>query len=157
MVKLKLFLPPPWPPDSTLLSLSVHLWKCTCWVVLYTCTKYIGLLKAYSQISYRGWFQKFENLNFSYLYIVLPLETHFPKGIEQKSFWGDIRAIFPKILVSENLFNTVVSGAVSVLIIMHNLQTKIGINWNFGNNLYSFISSNIFQKDEVRITDKVFI
>ena len=44
-------------------------------------------LKAYSQISYRGHSQKFQNLKFSYLFVALPLETHLPKGIKQKSFW----------------------------------------------------------------------
>ena len=52
-------------------------------------------LKAYSQISNRGRSQKFQNLNFLYLFITLPLKTHSPKGIEQKSFQGEIRAIFP--------------------------------------------------------------
>ena len=52
-------------------------------------------LKAYSQISSRGRSQKFQNLNFLHLFITLPLKTHFPKGIEQKSFQGEIRAIFP--------------------------------------------------------------
>ena len=45
---------------------------------------------------------------FKHLFIDLPWETHFPKEIEQKLFQGQIRAIFPEILVSENLFNTVV-------------------------------------------------
>ena len=53
-------------------------------------------------------------------FIVLPLETHFPKGIELKTFQGEIRPIFPEILVSENLF-TVVYGAMSMHIIMHYL------------------------------------
>ena len=54
-----------------------------------------SVLKAYSQISNRGRSQKFQNLNFLHLFITLPLKTHFPKGIEQKSFQGEIRAIFP--------------------------------------------------------------
>ena len=67
-------------------------------------------LKAYSHTPDWGRSQKFKNL-----------KTHFPKGIEQKSFQGQIRAIFPEILVYENLFNTVVYGAIPMHIIMHNL------------------------------------
>ena len=57
-------------------------------------------LKVYSQILDRGRFQKFKTWNFLHLFI--SLETHFPKGIEKKSFQGQITAIFPEILMSEN-------------------------------------------------------
>ena len=62
-------------------------------------------LKAYSQIPDWGHSQKVKNVNFSHLFIDLPWETYFPKGIKQKSFQGQIIAIFPEILVYENLFN----------------------------------------------------
>ena len=58
-------------------------------------------LKANSQLSYRGHSQRFQNLNFSHLFVSLRKETHFPKGIEQKSFQGEIRAIFPLSLVDK--------------------------------------------------------
>ena len=32
----------------------------------------------------------------------IPLETHFPKGIEPKSFHGQTREIFPEILREKN-------------------------------------------------------
>ena len=51
-------------------------------------------LKAYAGISYRGCFQKFKNLNFLHLFVALPQEVHFPKGIKQKSFQCEMRAIF---------------------------------------------------------------
>ena len=35
-----------------------------------------------------------ENLNFLHLFVVFPQEVHFPKGVYQKSFPFDIRAIF---------------------------------------------------------------
>ena len=53
------------------------------------------LLKAYSQISNRGRFQKIQNLNFLQLFIALLLKTLLSEGIEDKSFQGEIRAIFP--------------------------------------------------------------
>ena len=59
-------------------------------------------LKAYSQIPDWGRSQKLKNVNFLHLFIDFPWETHSPKGIEQKSFQGQIRAIFPEILVHEN-------------------------------------------------------
>ena len=40
---------------------------------------------------HRGCSEKIKNMN-------IRLETHFPKGIEQKSFHGQIREIFPEIL-----------------------------------------------------------
>ena len=64
----------------------------------------------------RGRSQKFEFFN---LYIALPLQTHFPKGIEQKSFQGEMRAIYLEILMSENLFNTVAYEAIPVYILNH--------------------------------------
>ena len=42
-------------------------------------------LKAYSQFSYRGRSQKFQNLKFLHLLVALLQEAHFPKGIKQKS------------------------------------------------------------------------
>ena len=77
------------------------------------CSKLIQVInnisvKAYSQISDRGHSQKFEKLNILHLFIALQLEMHFPKRIEQKLFQGQIRAIFPEILMYEDLFNTVV-------------------------------------------------
>ena len=53
---------------------------------IFAWTNFIYLLKAYSQISDRWRSQKFKNFNFLHLFKALPLETHFPKGIEQKSF-----------------------------------------------------------------------
>ena len=55
---------------------------------------------------------KFQNLKFSYLFVALPLKTHLPIGIKQKPFQCEIRAIFPEILVSDNLFNTIVYEAI---------------------------------------------
>ena len=55
------------------------------------------------------------------MFIAFPIKTHFLKGTEQKSFQGQIRAIFPDILVSDNLFNRVVYGAIPMHITMHNL------------------------------------
>ena len=49
-------------------------------------------LKAYSQISYR---RHSQSLNSLHLFVALPLEMHFPKGIKQKLYQGEIRAIFP--------------------------------------------------------------
>ena len=51
-------------------------------------------LKAYSQISYRGHSQKIQNLNFLHLFVALLQEAHFLKGIKQKSFSYEMRAIF---------------------------------------------------------------
>ena len=53
-----------------------------------------NMLKAYSQISYRGRSQKFYNVKFLHLFVALLQEAHFPKGINQKSFQSEIRAIF---------------------------------------------------------------
>ena len=51
-----------------------------------------------------------------------------------------------KSLVHKILFNTVVYGSNESHIIMHNLKCKIGINWNFGNKLFLFISSDSCHK-----------
>ena len=40
-------------------------------------------LKSYSQISYRGCSQKFQNLNFLHLFVALLQEAHFSKGINR--------------------------------------------------------------------------
>ena len=91
----------------------------------------IEFLKAYFQISNRGCSQKFQNMIFFLpLFIALFLKTHFPKGIEQKSFQGEIRAIFKKILVSENLFNTIVYGAISMYIYHDFITCKQNIRIN---------------------------
>ena len=44
---------------------------------------------------FRGHSQKFQNVIFLHLFVALPLETHFSKGIKQKSYQGEITAIFP--------------------------------------------------------------
>ena len=51
-------------------------------------------LKAYSLISYRGRSQNFQNLNFLHLFVAFLQKGHFPKGIQQKSFPCEIRAIY---------------------------------------------------------------
>ena len=114
-------------------------------------------LKAYSQISDRGCSQNCQNLNFLHLFLALPLKTHFPKGIGQKSFQGEIRAIFPKIVLSENIFNTVVYGATSMLIIMLNLQNKVLVTTEFLeiSILWPYLPIFII-KNVVRITDYSF-
>ena len=80
-------------------------------------------LKAYSQIPDNGRSQKLKYLNFLHLFIDLSWETYFPKGIEQKSFQGQMRAFFQEIIVYDNLFNTVFYGVIP----MYNI-------YNFNNN-----------------------
>ena len=53
-----------------------------------------------------------------YLFVAFLPEVHIPKGISQNTFPYEIRAILAKILVYENLFNTVVYGAGPMHIIM---------------------------------------
>ena len=72
----------------------IHLHSCF-WPNFWPCS--IGLickLKAYSQILYRGHSQKFQNLNFLYPFVALLQKAHFSKGIKQKSFPYEMRAIF---------------------------------------------------------------
>ena len=61
----------------------------------------LEVLKAYSQILNRGHSHKFQNLKFLHLLVALLWEAHFPKGIKQKSFQCEIRAIFPLSLEYE--------------------------------------------------------
>ena len=57
-----------------------------------------------------------------------------------------MRVIFTKSLVHETLFNTVVYGSSETHIIMHCWKRKMGINWNFGNKLFWFTSSDSCHK-----------
>ena len=52
-----------------------------------------------------------------YVTVALPLETHFPKAIEQNSFQGGIKATCSKSLV--------IYGAISMHIIPHNSINEI--------------------------------
>ena len=47
-----------------------------------------GLAGGSEELSEKG------SLKGTNLFIGLPLKTHFPKGIEQKSFQGEVRTIF---------------------------------------------------------------
>ena len=58
-----------------------------------------------------------------------------------------MRAIFTESLVHKTLFNTVVYGSNETHIIIHlTWKCKIAINWNFGNKLFWFISSDSCHK-----------
>ena len=83
---------------------------------------------------------------FLHIFVDLLQEAHFPKGVRLKSFQYEMRAIFTESLVHNALFNTVVYGSNETHIIMHNLKGKIGINWNFGNKLFLFISFDSYHK-----------
>ena len=55
------------------------------------------------------------------------------KGIMLKSFQYEMRAIFTESLIHETFYWS------NETHIIHNLKPKIGIEWNFGNQLFSFI------------------
>ena len=107
---------------------TVEMLECHCrneqWCHIHSQSGIKFSLKVYSLISYRGCSQKISNFNFWHLFAAYIPEIHFLKGMWQKSFLHEIRAILGKILVSENLFNIVVHGAGQMHLIMHNLWTK---------------------------------
>ena len=57
-----------------------------------------------------------------------------------------MRAIFTESLVPETLFNTVVYGSNEYTQSCITWKREIGINWNFGNKLFLFISSDSCHK-----------
>ena len=59
--------------------------------------------------------------------------ANFLKGIMLKSFQYEMRAIFTESLIHETFYWS------NETHIIHNLKPKIGIEWNFGNKLFSFI------------------
>ena len=56
--------------------------------------KSVTKLKAYSLISYRGHSLNFVSLNLLHLFVALPLEAHFTRGIGLKPFPYKMRAMF---------------------------------------------------------------
>ena len=76
---------------------------------------------------------KKSKLEFLHLFVAFLQEVYFPKGIQQKSFPYEVRAILAKILMSENLFITVVYEAVP-------MQTLLEIPFNLGHKKSNFLS-----------------
>ena len=83
----------------------------------------VQYLKAYSLISYRGSSQKISKLQFFEYICCFPLRSTFPpKEFSRNHFLMKLEPYLAKILVSENLFSTVVyAGAWPMHKIMHNL------------------------------------
>ena len=94
-------------------------------------------------MSNRGRSQNCQNLNFLHIFVALLQEAHFPKGIRMKSFQQWYKSNFHRKSCTQDIIQH------SILWEQWNTHNhaltwkrKIGINWNVGNKLFVFISSD---------------
>ena len=89
--------------------------------------------------------QYFLLLNLLHIFLALLLEAHFPKGIMLKSFPYEMRAIFMKSRTQDIIQHSTLGVQWNTWSCI-TLKSKIGINWNFGNELVSFEPSDSCNK-----------
>ena len=121
-------------PDVTVDTKTVNYYRNKPFPIIFT-NKYCVTLNAFSLISYRGHFQKFQNWNFLHKSLLLSSQKYIsPKEFSRNHFFMKLDPFQLKF--------TVFYGAGPMHIIMHNLQTKNQNQLKFWKYLLLLISSD---------------